>query len=108
MRDNYLLFPFDGEPALLVQSCNHVPNAQEISVAPDTNWGGADRSEAVAAEIKRRGLEHRVRLISGRASTGSNPPPLAADTRSVRRPADARGNRILRLSGSRRRVETSR
>jgi Xaa-Pro aminopeptidase len=43
MRDNYLLFPLEGEPVLLVQSSNHVPNAREISVLRDTRWGGRTR-----------------------------------------------------------------
>lgn len=64
MRDNYLLFPLEGEPTLLVQSANHVPNAQEISVLPDTRWGGPDSSETLAAEIKKRGLERgRIGLV---------------------------------------------
>jgi Xaa-Pro dipeptidase len=64
MRDNYLLFPLAGEPALLVQSSNHVPNAREISVLPDTRWGGPDSSDTLVAELQERALDSaRVGLV---------------------------------------------
>jgi Xaa-Pro aminopeptidase len=64
MRENYLLFPLEGEPALLVQSSNHVPNAREISVLPDTRWGGPDSSVTLAGELHVRGLEGaRIGLV---------------------------------------------
>jgi hypothetical protein len=39
LHHNYLVFPLDGNPTLLVGLVNHVPNAQLISVIPDTRWG---------------------------------------------------------------------
>ena len=55
-RPNFAVFPAEGEPALFVQSFNHVPDAQRASIIEDTRFGGADSAETVAAHIQERGL----------------------------------------------------
>lgn len=56
MRDNYVLFPRDGDPILFAQSYNHVPNAAEVSFLEDVRWGGVDNGATVGAELMGRGL----------------------------------------------------
>lgn len=52
MRDNYVVFPAVGEPVLLAQSYNHVPNAAQVAVI-DTRWGGTDSGATIAEELRR-------------------------------------------------------
>ncbi len=54
MRDNYVVFPADGEPVLLAQSYNHVPNAAEVAMIP-TRWGGVDPGATVGEELRLMG-----------------------------------------------------
>ncbi len=54
MRDNYVVFPLEGEPVLLAQSYNHVPNAAEVSVI-ETRWGGTDPGVTIGEELASRG-----------------------------------------------------
>jgi Xaa-Pro aminopeptidase len=56
MRDNYVLFPLNGDPVFFVQSYNHVPNASVVSVLDDVRWGGVSNGETIGEELKRRGL----------------------------------------------------
>jgi Xaa-Pro aminopeptidase len=56
MRDNYVLFPRDGEPILYAQSYNHVPNAADVSFLDDVRWGGVDSGQTIGEELVRRGL----------------------------------------------------
>lgn len=51
-HDTYLLWPRRGEPVLLTQLFNHVPNARRISVLTDVRWGRA-RSAKTALEVLR-------------------------------------------------------
>ena len=46
-RNNYVVLPARGEPALFVQSYNHVPNAREAA-AVRTEYGGRDSAVTVA------------------------------------------------------------
>jgi Xaa-Pro aminopeptidase len=50
-RNNYAVLAADGEPALYVQSFNHVPNAREAS-AIRTEWGGPSSALTVARHIR--------------------------------------------------------
>jgi len=54
MRDNYVVVSLHEEPALFVQSFNHVPNATEVSHLDDVRWGGTDYGDTIAAELARR------------------------------------------------------
>ena len=56
MRDNYVVFPRDGEPALFAQSYNHVPNASDVSFLDDVRWGGVDNGATVGMDLLDRGL----------------------------------------------------
>jgi Xaa-Pro dipeptidase len=56
MRDNYVVFPRDGEPALFAQSYNHVPNASDVSFLDDVRWGGVDNGVTVGEALLDRGL----------------------------------------------------
>lgn len=50
-RNNYLVFPRDGQPVLFVQSYNHVPNAREAAAVP-VEWGGRDSGLTVARHLR--------------------------------------------------------
>jgi Xaa-Pro dipeptidase len=54
-RNNYAAMTASGEPALYVQSFNHVPNAREAS-AIRTEWGGASSAATVAKHLRDAGL----------------------------------------------------
>lgn len=54
-RNNYVAMTARGEPALYVQSFNHVPNAREASCIR-TEWGGASSAAAVANQLIDAGL----------------------------------------------------
>jgi Xaa-Pro aminopeptidase len=56
MRDNYVVFPREGEPTLFAQSYNHVPNAADVSFLDDVRWGGVDNGVTVGEELLARGL----------------------------------------------------
>jgi Xaa-Pro aminopeptidase len=56
MRDNYVVFPREGEPVLFAQSYNHVPNAADVSFLGDVRWGGVDNGQTIGEELLRRGL----------------------------------------------------
>jgi Xaa-Pro aminopeptidase len=55
-RPNYAVFPETGEPALFVQSFNHIPDAQRASVLEDTRFGGSDSAETIAKHLQEHGL----------------------------------------------------
>lgn len=56
MRDNYVIFPLEGEPTLFAQSYNHIPNASQVSFLDDVRWGGADNGVTVGEDLLARGL----------------------------------------------------
>ena len=63
-HDTYLIWPLDGEPVLLTQLFNHVPNAQRVAVIADVRWGGPNSARTVVEVLKTKGLaEEQVGLI---------------------------------------------
>lgn len=54
-RNNYVAMTAKTEPALFVQSFNHVPNAREAS-SIRTDWGGASSAASVAKYLMDAGL----------------------------------------------------
>jgi Xaa-Pro dipeptidase len=63
-HDTYLIWPLDGEPTLLTQLFNHVPNAQRVSEVPDTRWAGEDSAATAADTLEAKGIASgRVGLI---------------------------------------------
>src|SRR5512144_979177 len=63
-HDTYLVWPCQGEPVLLTQLFNHVPNARRVAVLPDVRWAGDEAAEAVAQVLRERGIERgRVALV---------------------------------------------
>jgi len=66
-RESFLLFPLEGEPTLLVQLYNHVPNARRTAALADVRWAGEPGVRAldtVAAALAERGLERgRIGLV---------------------------------------------
>jgi Xaa-Pro aminopeptidase len=53
-RESYLVLPRSGDPVLLVQLSNHLPNAQRTAVVRDVRWAGADSPASVAAVLRER------------------------------------------------------
>ena len=59
-----LVFPLEGEPTLLVELFNHVPNARQVASILDVRWGGQDLVASAAHNLQERGLaETRVGLV---------------------------------------------
>ncbi len=56
-REACLVFPAEGEPTLLIQMFNHVPNARQIANIVDVRWGGSDTVLAVAENLRERKLD---------------------------------------------------
>lgn len=56
MRDNYVVFPREGDPVLFAQSYNHVPNAAAVSFLDDVRWGGVDNGVTIGEELLGRHL----------------------------------------------------
>jgi Xaa-Pro aminopeptidase len=56
MRDNYVVFPADGEPTLFAQSYNHVPNAAGVSFLDDVRWGGVDSGQTIGEVLRGRDM----------------------------------------------------
>lgn len=55
-QEAMLLLPSEGEPVLLVQMFNHVPNARRIACISDVRWGGPDSAATMADILTERGL----------------------------------------------------
>lgn len=59
-----IVFPLEGEPTLLLELYNHLPNARQIASIDDVRWGGPDLVDSAVLNIRERGLaETRVGLI---------------------------------------------
>jgi Xaa-Pro dipeptidase len=54
--ESFLLFPLEGEPLLLVQLYNHLPDARQNSVIADTRWGGPNSLQTLLQEMQARGF----------------------------------------------------
>src|SRR5437588_5367703 len=55
-REAMLVFPQDGEPTMVVQYYNHLPNARRVSTIDDVRWGGSDIAATTAINVQERGL----------------------------------------------------
>jgi Xaa-Pro aminopeptidase len=63
-RESYLAFPRSGDPVLLVQLSNHLPNAQRTAVVRDVRWGGSDSPASVATALREREIARgRIGLV---------------------------------------------
>jgi Xaa-Pro aminopeptidase len=59
-----LVFPLEGEPTLLLELYNHLPNARQVASIPDVRWGGPDLVASAAHNLQERGLaETKVGLV---------------------------------------------
>jgi len=60
-----LVFPQDGEPTMVVQYYNHLPNARRVASMEDIRWGGTDFAAATANNLQERGLgQSQIGIIS--------------------------------------------
>ena len=59
-RESYLLFPLRGDPTLLVQLHNHLPNARRTAAIAEVRWAGPSSAATVADALPERG---RVGLV---------------------------------------------
>ncbi len=63
-RESYVIFPMAGDPTLLVQLSNHLPNARRTATVADVRWGGVDSAATVAAVLRERSLDRgRIGLV---------------------------------------------
>lgn len=51
-----LVFPAEGDPVLLVQMYNHLPNARRVACISDVRWGGVNTAETAAEVVRDLGL----------------------------------------------------
>lgn len=65
-HDTYLIWPVAGEPVLLTQLFNHVPNAQRLAVISEVRWGGPDSAVTVANVLQERGITQSQIGLVGR------------------------------------------
>jgi Xaa-Pro dipeptidase len=60
----FLIFPVEGDPSLLLELYNHVPNARNVASTKDVHWGGPDLAETTSENVRERGLaEGRIGLV---------------------------------------------
>lgn len=59
-RESYLVWPRTGEPVLLVQLFNHVPNARRMTRGAEVRWGGSTSAATLADLLRERGMTRRV------------------------------------------------
>lgn len=63
-REAYVLFPAEGDPAVILQLYNHVPMARVLSVIADVRWAGPNTARTVAGALGEFGLKgKRVGLV---------------------------------------------
>jgi Xaa-Pro dipeptidase len=62
-HDTYLVWPLMGEPVLLTQLFNHVPNARRVSVISDVRWGGPYTAITVTEVLQEQGMSQQVGLV---------------------------------------------
>src|SRR3989442_14151701 len=55
-REAFLVVPREGEPTLLVQLYNHVPNARRAAITRDVRWAGARSIDGVMTALAERSL----------------------------------------------------
>lgn len=62
--ETMLVFPVEGEPTLLLELYNHIPNARAVASITDVRWGGPDLAASTAYNLQERGLDaRRVGLV---------------------------------------------
>lgn len=59
-RESYLVWPLAGDPVLIVQLFNHVPNARRMTAGAEVRWGGPSNAATLAATLRERGSVRRV------------------------------------------------
>ena len=64
-RESYLIWPAAGEPILLVQLFNHVPNARRMAAGADVRWAGSNNARSLAAALRERDAVRRVGIVGG-------------------------------------------
>lgn len=65
-HDAYLLWPRAGEPVLLLQLFNHVPDARRVAVLDDVQWTGPQPAQSVLRVLRERKLENGAIGVAGR------------------------------------------
>ncbi|HEV8468081.1 MAG TPA: Xaa-Pro peptidase family protein [Candidatus Limnocylindria bacterium] len=51
-RESFLVVPRQGDPTLLVQLYNHVPNARRVALTSDVRWAGSSPPETLASVLE--------------------------------------------------------
>jgi Xaa-Pro aminopeptidase len=63
-REAYLIYPAAGDPTLLVQFFNHVPNAKRVARLDDVRWAGPGSIDGVVSALAERVRDgQRVGLV---------------------------------------------
>lgn len=56
-RPTYLIYPLEGEPALILHLFNHIPCTREMSVVRDVQWHHNDPVRSVAKNLRKKKLD---------------------------------------------------
>jgi Xaa-Pro aminopeptidase len=64
-RESFLVWPRSGEPVLLVQLFNHVPNARRMTTGAEVRWGGPGNAATLAAVLRERDCVRRAGVAGG-------------------------------------------
>ncbi len=64
-RESFMLWPARGDPVLLVQLYNHVPNALRMTLGAEVRWGGLSNAATIAAVLRERAATKRVGIAGG-------------------------------------------
>jgi Xaa-Pro aminopeptidase len=57
INHSYLVFPADGEPTLIINNSNHLPNARDIAVIDDVRSGGIELVDGLVARLRELKLD---------------------------------------------------
>lgn len=75
LHHSYLIYPFDGEPTLLIGLINHVPNARHVSVIRDVRWGTYEPGKQIVAALRDNDIARgRIGLVGINATFGMGMP----------------------------------
>lgn len=62
-RESFLVWPRAGDPVLLVQLFNHVPNARRMTRGAEVRWGGSNNAATLVSVLGALGATRRIGVV---------------------------------------------
>ena len=107
-RESFLVVPRHGDPTLLVQLYNHVPNARRLATTGDVRWAGISPAETLASVLAKAPVQEGIvglvgawpaAIVDGLKILVSevgwvDASPILREVRSVKSPAELERLRI--------------